>query len=105
MKSVLEVKISKTLFYIGTPYGSKWNPTWHRLFCHIHQAMSGQMFQNYETVQKLIRNTSTDTGLNLEVRIQLKEYKTSIKTLKSEVDEGRIQYHKDLPELNCSIKP
>lgn len=85
------------------PYASKWNPIEHRLFCHIHQAMSGQMFHNYETVQKLIENTRTDSGLTVKVRIHLKEYQTGINTLKSEVDEKRILYHKDLPELNYRI--
>jgi hypothetical protein len=85
------------------PYASKWNPIEHRLFCHMHKAMSGQMFLNYETVQELIQNTRTDTGLTVKTRINLKEYETGIKTAKSEVDEKRIQYHKDLPELNYRI--
>ena len=85
------------------PYASKWNPIEHRLFCHVHQSMSGQMFQNYETIQKLIENTSTKTGLTVKVRINLKEYETGIKTSKSDIDEKRIQYHKDLPKLNYRI--
>jgi hypothetical protein len=85
------------------PYSSKWNPIEHRLFCHVHKAMSGQMFPNYETVQELIQNTSTDTGLSVPVRIHLKEYATGLKTPKSDVDPKRILYHKELPELSYRI--
>jgi hypothetical protein len=85
------------------PYSSKWNPIEHRLFCHVHAAMSGQMFPNYETVQRLIQNTSTDTGLTVQVRIHLKEYRTGIKTPKSDIDPKRILYHKELPELSYRI--
>lgn len=85
------------------PYASKWNPIEHRLFCHVHQAMSGQMFTNYEFVKTLIEKTSTVKGLKVVVRIHLKEYKTGIKTLKEEVDEKRIQRHPTIPELNYKI--
>jgi Rhodopirellula transposase DDE domain len=85
------------------PYASKWNPIEHRLFCHVHQAMSGQMFTNYEFVKTLIEKTSTVQGLKVVVRIHLKEYKTGIKTLKEEVDEKRIQRHPTIPELNYRI--
>jgi Rhodopirellula transposase DDE domain len=63
------------------------------------------MFQNYETVQQLMENTTTDEGLTLKVRIHLKEYQTGTNTLKSEVDDNRFQYHKDLPELNYRMQP
>jgi hypothetical protein len=85
------------------PYASKWNPIEHRLFCHVHQAMSGQMFKNYQFVKTLIEKTSTETGLDVIVRINLKEYKTGIKTDKSEVDFNRIQFHPNIPELNYRI--
>ena len=85
------------------PYASKWNPIEHRLFCHVHEAMSGQMFKNYEFVKTLIEKTSTKTGLNVFVRIHLKDYPTGIKTDKSEVDYKRIQLHPTIPELNYRI--
>ena len=62
------------------PYASKWNPIEHRLFCHVHQAMSGEMFSDYEYVKKLIEKTSTLQGLCVIVRINLKEYLIGIKT-------------------------
>ena len=85
------------------PYSSKWNPIEHRLFCHVHQAMSGQMFVDYEFVKTLIDKTSTDKGLHVVVRINLKHYITGIKTDKSEVDNNRIQRHPIIPKLNHRI--
>jgi Rhodopirellula transposase DDE domain len=37
------------------PYASKWNPIEHRLFCHVHQAMSGQMFKDYQFVKRSLK--------------------------------------------------
>lgn len=85
------------------PYASKWNPIEHRLFCHVHKAMSGEMFSDYEFVKTLIEKTSTDTGLNVIVRLNLKEYKTGIKTMESQVDYKKIQRHPVIPELNYRI--
>ena len=85
------------------PYSSKWNPIEHRLFCHVHQAMSGQMFSDYEFVKTLIEKTTTTKGLHVVVRINLTQYDTGIKTDKSEVDEKRIQRHPTIPDLNYRI--
>lgn len=85
------------------PYASKWNPIEHRLFCHVHQAMSGQMFTSYEFVKTLIEKTTTLQGLKVVVRINLQEYQTGIKTTKQEVDEKRIQRHPTIPELSYRI--
>ena len=85
------------------PYSSKWNPIEHRLFCHVHQAMSGQMFSDYEFVKTLIEKTSTKTGLHVIVRINLKKYNIGCKTDKSELDNNRIQCHPTIPNLNYRI--
>jgi hypothetical protein len=85
------------------PYASKWNPIEHRLFCHVHNAMSGQMFQDYETVQTLIQNTSTDTGLTVQTRIHLQKYEIGLKTPASDVDSNRIQFEKAFSKLSYKI--
>lgn len=84
------------------PYCSKWNPIEHRLFSHVHKAMSGVVFSDYETVKKLVEKTSTKTGLTVVVRLNLKEYQKGIKT---DIDEKRIAYHTTIPELNYRIFP
>jgi hypothetical protein len=85
------------------PYASKWNPIEHQLFCHVHQAMGGQMLKDYRFVKTLIEKTSTKQGLKVIVRIHLKDYKTGLKTDKNEVDEKRIQRHSIVPELTYRI--
>ena len=85
------------------PYASKWNPIEHRLFCHVHQAMSGQMFENYDAVKTSIEKTSTNKGLKVVVRVHIQDYPTGLKTDKSQVNEKKIQRHKEIPELNYRI--
>lgn len=87
------------------PYCSKWNPIEHRLFSQVHKAMEGVVFTDYETVQKLITQTSTKTGLTVVVRLNLKEYQKGIKVTKSDLDEERIVFHPKIPELNYRIFP
>lgn len=87
------------------PYCSKWNPIEHRLFCHVHRAMEGAVLEDYQTVEELIRQTSTKTGLTVVVRLNLKHYQKGIKTEKAQVDESRIVYHPAIPEFNYRIYP
>jgi Rhodopirellula transposase DDE domain len=87
------------------PYCSKWNPIEHRLFSHVHRAMAGVVFADYQTVQHLIAQTSTQTGLTVVVRLNLKVYPTGIKIDKSQIDPSHIVYHPQLPELNYTIYP
>lgn len=87
------------------PYCSKWNPIEHRLFCHVHRAMEGAVFTDYSTVQKLMEQTSTKTGLTVVVRLNLKEYQKGLKIDKTQLDEKRIKHHPEIPELNYRIYP
>jgi len=85
------------------PYASKWNPIEHRLFCHVHQAMKGVVFSDYNLVKELIGKTKTDTGLKVVARLNLKEYPTGIKTTKEDVDYSRIHFNKKVPHLSYRI--
>ncbi len=85
------------------PYCSKWNPIEHRLFSHVHKAMEGVVFSDYQTVQKLIEQTSTKTGLGVIVRLNLKEYQKGIKIDITDISEKRIIHHPNIPELNYRI--
>jgi len=81
------------------PYASKWNPIEHRLFCHVHQAMQGVVLTDYMLVKNLIAKTSTKEGLKVIVRLNLKKYRTGIKTPKEEVDYRRISFDRQSPKL------
>ena len=65
----------------------------------------GVIFSDYNTVQKLIEQTATKTGLTVVVRLNLKEYQTGIKINKAELDKNRIAFHPLIPELNYTIYP
>lgn len=87
------------------PYASKWNPIEHRLFCHVHQAMSGVVFSDYATIKKRIESTTTSTGLRVVVRLNLGVYEKGIKVDKAISQHQRIRYHPTLPTLNYLIRP
>jgi hypothetical protein len=82
------------------PYCSKWNPIEHKLFCHVHKAMSGAIFSDYKLVKKLIEKTSTDTGLTVVVRLNLKQYQKGVPIDKKQIDQKRILKHPIIPELS-----
>lgn len=85
------------------PYCSKWNPIEHRLFSQVHKAIEGVVFSDYQTVQKLIEQTSTKTGLSVVVRLNLKDYQKGIKIQIEDLTENRISHHPEIPELNYRI--
>jgi hypothetical protein len=85
------------------PYSSKWNPIEHRLFCHVHRAAAGVVFDKYQTVLDTMGNTSTQTGLKVIIRMNWKLYKTGVKVDKKQLDIKRIKKHPKIPELNYRI--
>ncbi len=87
------------------PYCSKWNPIEHRLFSQVHKAMEGVVFSDYQTVQNIIEQTSTKTGLTVVVRLNLKQYDVGVKFDKTDIDKSKIAYHPIIPELNYRIYP
>ena len=60
-------------------YCSKWNPIEHKLFSYLHKSWEGSIFHNIQTVKELALETSTKTGLSVEVRINEKNYETGRK--------------------------
>ena len=87
------------------PYCSKWNPIEHKLFCHVHRAMQGVVFKDYQTVRELIENTKTTSGLNVKVSINSKVYSKSEKLSKSEIETLNIIPDSFLPKWNYAILP
>lgn len=86
-------------------YCSKWNPIEHRLFCHLHRAYEGSIFHNIQIVKELTAQTSTKTGLKVDVRINSKEYKIGRKydyDFKQNID-NYIQFDEQIPKWNYLI--
>jgi Rhodopirellula transposase DDE domain len=82
------------------PYVSKWNPIEHRLFCHIHTAMKGVVFSDYNIVKELIAKTTTVNNLKVFVRLNLKDYPTGGKVDKLDIDFSKIHFNHIIPELS-----
>jgi len=61
------------------------------------------LFSDYETVKKLFEKTTTDKGLKVFVRLNLKQYPIGIKTNKNEIDFDKIQFNKKIPKLSYRI--
>jgi hypothetical protein len=67
--------------------------------------MQGVVLSDYLTVEQCMTQTTTQTGLTVVVRLNLKAHPTGIKMDKSQLDPSRIDYHPQLPELNYTIYP
>ena len=85
------------------PYYSKWNPIEHRLFSQVHKALEGFVFTDYQTLERLIEQTSTKTGLRVVVRLNLKDYQKGIKIQIADLSGNKISHHPEIPELNYRI--
>jgi len=86
-------------------YCSKYNPIEHRLFCHVHRAWQGTVFKNIQIVKELAQQTTTKTGLSVEVRINEKDY-TAKRSYKQEFKENINQYisfDENSPKWNYSV--
>lgn len=102
LKLAKELNISLIICHYP-PYSSKWNPIEHKLFCHVHRAMSGYIFTDYQMIKERIEATSTLQGLTVIVRLNLKEYQTGMKAEKLQTN--RIQYNLQIPLLSYRIFP
>ena len=102
LSNKLKIKI-KVAHY--PPYCSKWNPIEHKLFCHVHRAMQGVVFKDYQTVKELIENTKTASGLNVKVSINSKIYSKSEKLSQNEIETLNIIPDSFLPKWNYAILP
>ncbi|TXK50539.1 hypothetical protein FVR03_04990 [Pontibacter qinzhouensis] len=85
------------------PYASKWNPIEHRLFPHLHRAMQGVIFTDYELVKGLMEKTTTQAGLKVVISINQKQYPIGVPTKKEEVEWERIWPNPVLPQLSYRV--
>ena len=77
----------------------------HKLFCHVHRAMQGVVFKDYQIVKELIQNTRTTSGLQVKVNINSKVYSKSEKLQKKEIETLNIIPDSFLPKWNYAILP
>jgi hypothetical protein len=87
------------------PYTSKYNPIEHRLFPHLTRACQGVIFTSVELVKTLMANTTTKTGLTVDVRVLDKVYATGRKVAATFKEQLRVVFDAQLPQWNYTIPP
>ena len=87
------------------PGTSKWNKVEHRLFSFISSNWRGEPLIDYETVVKLIANTTTSKGLSVICRLDHRKYPPGIRISDEEMLAVNITTNSFHGEWNYSIKP
>ncbi len=84
---------------------SKWNPIEHRLFSEISKHWAGQPLDSYETILRLIGETTTQTGLRVKSRLVPIHFEVGQKVSAEEMSQLQLVKHKILPEWNYTLYP
>ena len=87
------------------PGTSKWNKVEHRLFSFISSNWRGEPLRDYETIVKLIANTTTAKGLKVTCRLDRRKYATGRKVTDEEMQQINIKRHTFPGEWNYVIRP
>lgn len=87
------------------PGTSKWNKVEHRLFSFITSNWRGEPLRDYETIVKLIANTTTAKGLKVKCRLDRRKYPTGRRISDEEMKLINMERNKFHGEWNYTIKP
>jgi transposase len=87
------------------PGTSKWNKIEHRLFSYISLNWRGRPLRTYETVVKLISNTTTAAGLIVTAQMDEKDYPLGIEITEQQMRTIRMHADKFHGEWNYTISP
>jgi len=98
----LRFAISVCHFPPGT---SKWNKVEHRLFSFISTNWRGEPLTDYETIVRLIANTTTATGLRVTCRLDRRKYAVGRKISDEEMKRVNVVQDKFHGEWNYTIVP
>jgi hypothetical protein len=98
----LRFAISVCHFPPGT---SKWNKVERRLFSFISTNWRGEPPRVYETIVRLIANSTTATGLQVTCRLDRRKYSVRLKISDEEMSRVKIKKEKFHGEWNYTILP
>lgn len=84
---------------------SKWNPIEHRLFSEISKHWAGQPLDSFPTILRLIRETTTQSGLRVKSALVTKHYPTGQKVTAQQMREVNLHRHALLPDWNYTLRP
>lgn len=84
---------------------SKWNPIEHRLFSEVSKHWAAEPLTTYGKILRLLRTTTTKTGLKVRAVFDHHTYPTKEKPTQREVAAVALRPHKVLPKWNYTIAP
>jgi hypothetical protein len=87
------------------PATSKWNKIEHRLFSFISSNWRGEPLRDYETIVKLIAETTTAKGLTVTCRLDRRKYPTGRKVSAEEMRPVNLYPDRFHGEWKYVIKP
>ncbi len=87
------------------PGTSKWNKIEHRLFSFISSNWRGEPLRDYETIVRLISNTTTAKGLKVTCRLDRRKYPAGRKVTDAEMRALNLERHKFHGDWNYTIRP
>ena len=87
------------------PGTSKWNKVEHRLFSFISTNWRGEPLADYETIVRLIANTTTAAGLRVTCTLDHRKYKIGRKVADNEMASLRIKRDRFHGEWNYTVFP
>ena len=96
-------EIQKTIQVCHFPPGtSKWNKIEHRLFCHLTQNWRGRPLTSLQVLINLIKNTTTQEGLEVQANLDENRYQIGIKVTDQDFNSMSIERHSWRGEWNYS---
>lgn len=84
---------------------SKYNPVERRLFSQISRNWAAEPLTDYNKILRLIRGTTTTTGLKVRAYLDTKQYPLKVKPSAQRLRQLRITRHTILPKWNYTIAP
>ena len=87
------------------PGTSKWNKVGDRLFSFISSNWRGEPLRDYETIVRLIANTTTAKGLKVTCRLDRRRYPVGRKVSDAEIATVNLAPHSFHVEWNYLIRP
>jgi hypothetical protein len=87
------------------PGTSKWNKIEHRLFSFISSNWRGEPLRDYETIVKLIAQTTTAKGLKVTCRLDRRKYPTGRKVSDEEMTRVNLRRNNFHGDWNYVIEP
>ena len=84
---------------------SKWNPIEHRLFSQISRTWAGCPLRNFDTILQYLRETTTQTGLQVTAHLVSEVYQKGITVADEVMAALNITYHAVCPQWNYTLRP